>query len=282
MPREPPVKKLEVHVFPSKTSAPKNFRISLTKVIVMAVVLVVAVSGFILFSPQQIVDNLSDGNVLSVYRQNMVIKKEIKGIRQSVDESILKAEETKILRDSTISLSGLGFTLEDAPMDSTVAKQRKSLDELERSFRKLLTRLEQDSVSAAAIPVLHPFKNSHAVKNRFEMIYDHFTEQELPHRGIDYVAAVGDTVVATGAGVVAEVRSHRGFGLSMKIEHLPGIKTFYAHLGQALVQPGTRVKRGQPIALVGESGTESSVALHYEIRLDGNPINPEDYFITKY
>jgi murein DD-endopeptidase MepM/ murein hydrolase activator NlpD len=276
------VKKLEVHVFPSKTSAPKNFRISLTKVIVMAVVLVGAVLGFILFSPQQIVDNLSDGNVLSVYRQNMVIKKEIKGIRQSVDESILKAEETKILRDSTISLSGLGFTLEDAPMDSTVAKQRKSLDELERSFRKLLTRLEQDSVSAAAIPVLHPFKNSHAVKNRFEMIYDHFTEQELPHRGIDYVAAVGDTVVATGAGVVAEVRSHRGFGLSMKIEHLPGIKTFYAHLGQALVQPGARVRRGQPIALIGESGTESSVALHYEIRLDGNPINPEDYFITKY
>jgi len=275
------VKKLEVHVFPSKTSAPKNFRISLTKVIVTAVVLAGAVLGFVLFSPQKIVDNLSDGNVLSVYRQNMVIKKEIKGIRQSVDESILKAEETKLLRDSTISLSGLGFTLEEGPANS-VTKERKSLDELEGSFRRLLTRLEQDSASAAAIPVLHPFKNSHAVKNRFEMIYDHFTEQELPHRGIDYVADVGDTVVATGAGVVAEVRSHRGFGLSMKIEHLPGVKTFYAHLGQALVQPGTRVKRGQPIALIGESGTESSVALHYEIRLDGNPINPEDYFITKY
>lgn len=275
------MKKLEVHVFPSKTSAPKNFRISLTKVIVTAVVLAGAVLGFVLFSPQKIVDNLSDGNVLSVYRQNMVIKKEIKGIRQSVDESILKAEETKLLRDSTISLSGLGFTLEEGPANS-VTKERKSLDELEGSFRRLLTRLEQDSASAAAIPVLHPFKNSHAVKNRFEMIYDHFTEQELPHRGIDYVADVGDTVVATGAGVVAEVRSHRGFGLSMKIEHLPGVKTFYAHLGQALVQPGTRVKRGQPIALIGESGTESSVALHYEIRLDGNPINPEDYFITKY
>ena len=275
------MKKLEVHVFPSKTSAPRNFRISLTRVIVLALVLAGAVLGFILFSPQKIVDNLSDGNVLSVYRQNMVIKKEIKGIRQSVDESILKAEETKILRDSTISLSGLGFTLEEGSAASQT-RERKSLDELERSFRRLLTRLEQDSSSAAAIPVLHPFKNSHAVKNRFEMIYDHFTEQELPHRGIDYVAAVGDTVVATGAGVVAEVRSHRGFGLSMKIEHLPGIKTFYAHLGQALVQPGTRVRRGQPIAIIGESGTESSVALHYEIRLDGNPINPEDYFITRY
>ena len=173
------MKKLEVHVFPSKTSAPRNFRISLTRVIVLALVLAGAVLGFILFSPQKIVDNLSDGNVLSVYRQNMVIKKEIKGIRQSVDESILKAEETKILRDSTISLSGLGFTLEEGPAASQT-RERKSLDELERSFRRLLTRLEQDSSSAAAIPVLHPFKNSHAVKNRFEMIYDHFTEQELP------------------------------------------------------------------------------------------------------
>ena len=246
------------------------------------VVLVGAVLGFVFFSPQKIVDNLSDGNVLSVYRQNAVIKNEIKGIRQSVDESIMKAEETKLLRDSTMSLSGLGFTLEDSLTESSGVQERKSLDEIEKSFRRLLERLERDSISAAAIPVLHPFKNSHAVKNRFEMIYDHFTEQELPHRGIDYVASVGDTVVATGAGVVVEVRSHRGFGVSMKIEHLPGVKTFYAHLGQVLVQPGTRVRRGQPIALIGESGTESSVALHYEIRLDGNPINPEDYFITKY
>ena len=88
-------------------------------------------------------------------------------------------------------------------------------------------------------------------------------------------------MVATGAGVVAEIQRHRGFGLSMKVEHMPGIKTFYAHLGQALVQPGQRVRRGQPIAIIGESGTESSVALHYEIRLNGTPVNPEDYFITK-
>ena len=275
------MKKLEVHVFPSKTSAPKNYKISLTRVIVMVVLLACAILGFVLFSPQKIVANLSDGNVLSVYRQNMAIKKEIKDIRQSVDESILKAEETRLLRDSTVSLSGLGFTLEESGRDMRSGSERKSLAEIEKTFRRLLARLEQDSVTAAMVPVLHPFKNSHAVKNRFEMIYDHFTEQELPHRGIDYVAAVGDTVVATGAGVVAEVRNHRGFGLSMKIEHMPGVKTFYAHLGQALVQPGVRVQRGQPIAIIGESGTESSVALHYEIRLDGTPINPEDYFITK-
>jgi len=67
----------------------------------------------------------------------------------------------------------------------------------------------------------------------------------------------------------------------MKIEHLPKVRTFYAHLGKALVQNGAKVKRGDPIAIIGESGRESSVGLHYEIRLDGVPINPEDYFITK-
>ena len=113
------------------------------------------------------------------------------------------------------------------------------------------------------------------------MIHDPFTEIDLPHRGIDFVAEVGDTVYATGAGVVAEVRSHRGFGLSVKIEHTPGVKTFYAHLGQSLVQPGERVHRGSPIAIINESGRESGVGLHYEIRLNGVPVNPEDYFITK-
>ena len=113
------------------------------------------------------------------------------------------------------------------------------------------------------------------------MIHDPFTEIDLPHRGIDFVADVGDTVYATGAGVVAEVRSHRGFGLSVKIEHTPGVKTFYAHLGQSLVQQGERVHRGSPIAIVNESGRESGVGLHYEIRVNGVPVNPEDYFITK-
>lgn len=78
-----------------------------------------------------------------------------------------------------------------------------------------------------------------------------------------------------------EVRNHRGFGLSMKIEHVKGVRSFYAHLGKSLVPQGSFVKRGQPIALIGESGRETSLGLHYEIRLSGNSINPESFFITK-
>jgi len=230
----------------------------------------------------EIINKVTNDDIASVYRQNKAIKKEIRTIRETVDESILKAEETKLLRDSTMKLSGLGFTLDDAFGDESVPfSERKSLKEIEVSFKKLLDSIEANPRLASSLPVIHPLKNGHAVRNRFEMIRDPFTEIELPHRGIDFVADVGDTVYATGSGMVMEVRSHRGFGLSMKINHLPRVRTFYAHLGHALVREGEYVRRGDPIAIMNESGRESGVGLHYEIRIDGVPVNPEDYFITK-
>lgn len=276
------MRKIEIHTFSERTSGSKTFRVTPLRIAVFVICLVLAVVGFVIFSPMRIASNISDGDALSVYRQNRGINREIRKVRESVDETILRAEEIKLLRDSAVKLSGLGFTLDDALYDESVdVSHRKSIREIEKSFKNLLSAIEKNPALAASIPVLHPLKNGHAVRNRFEMIHDPFTEIDLPHRGIDFVAEVGDTVYATGAGVVAEVRSHRGFGLSVKIEHTPGVKTFYAHLGQSLVQPGERVHRGSPIAIINESGRESGVGLHYEIRLNGVPVNPEDYFITK-
>lgn len=276
------MKKLEVHVFPTKTTSGKSYEFSLIGAIVAVVGVVAAVLGFILFSPGQILDNITSGNITNVYKQNAAIKKELKEIRASVDESILKAEETRVLRDSALMVGGLGFVLESVTaMDDSILQKRKSVNEVEMTFKKFLAALENDSVTAEKIPVLHPMRNNHAVKKRFEIVYDPFTDSELPHRGIDYVAAEGDTVFATGAGSVSEVRKHRGFGLAVKIDHGHDVRTFYAHLGQALVKQGEHVRRGQPIALIGESGTQSSIGLHYEVRIDGISINPESFYLTR-
>jgi murein DD-endopeptidase MepM/ murein hydrolase activator NlpD len=275
------VKKLEVHVFPTKTTSGKSYQVSLIGAVVAVLGVIAAVFGFILFSPVQILDNVTSGNVTNVYRQNAAIKKELKEIRASVDSSILRAEETRVLRDSTLKVGGLGFMLDGSALDDSLLQKRKSVNEVEASFKKLLAALEKDSVIAEKIPVLHPMKNGHAVKKRFEIVYDPFTDSELPHRGIDYVAAEGDTVYATGAGTVIEVRKHRGFGLSVKVDHGHDVRTFYAHLGKNLVNQGQTVHRGQPIALIGESGTQSSIGLHYEIRIDGISVNPESFYLTK-
>lgn len=271
-----------MHVFPTKTTSGKSYQFSLAGAIVAVVAVVAAILGFILFSPVQILDNVTSGNVTNVYKQNAAIKKELKEIRASVDESILKAEETRVLRDSALMVGGLGFVLDGVTaMDDSILQKRKSVNEVEASFKKLLAALERDSLAAQKIPVLHPMRNNHPVKKRFEMVYDPFTDSELPHRGIDYVASEGDTVYATGAGSVSEVRKHRGFGLAVKIDHGHNVRSFYAHLGQSLVKQGEQVRRGQPIALIGESGTQSSIGLHYEVRIDGISINPESFYLTR-
>ena len=271
-----------MHVFPTKTTSGKSYQFSLVGAIVAVVAIVAAILGFVLFSPVQILDNITSGNVTNVYKQNAAIKKELKEIRASVDESILKAEETRVLRDSALMVGGLGFVLDGVTaMDDSILQKRKSVNEVEASFKKLLAALERDSLAAQKIPVLHPMRNNHPVKKRFEMVYDPFTDSELPHRGIDYVASEGDTVYATGAGSVSEVRKHRGFGLAVKIDHGHNVRSFYAHLGQSLVKQGEQVRRGQPIALIGESGTQSSIGLHYEVRIDGISINPESFYLTR-
>jgi len=272
------VKKLQVHISPSKNTRAKTVTVPVGRVIVYFVLGVFAILGFILFSPVQIVESLSNGNLMDVYHQNSVIKNEIKKIRSVVDTTILKIEETRVVRDSTLKLGGLGFTLENTSDDEA---PKKNLHAMRSTFRKTLNKLEADSALAARVPVLHPLKNHHDIKSRFEMVFDAFTDQELPHRGIDFLAADGDTVYAPGAGTVVEVRKHRGFGLTMKIEHMEHVKTFYAHLGEVLLKQGAKVRRGDPIALIGKSGLQSSLGLHYEIRVNGVPVNPEDYFITK-
>ena len=274
------MKKLEVHIYPNKDSRGRDVTFSMWKAVIYVVVGICAILGFVLFSPVQIIENLSNGNLIDVYHQNSVIKKEIKKIRSVVDTTILKIEETRVVRDSSMKLGGLGFAIEGVSAEEDVSP-KKNLYEMKSMFRKTLNKLEADSALAARIPVLHPLRNHHDIKSRFEMVFDAFTDQELPHRGIDFLAVEGDTVYAPGAGTVVEVRKHRGFGNTMKIEHLEHVKTFYAHLGKTLLDKGDKVRRGDPIAIIGKSGLQSSLGLHYEIRVNGASVNPEDYFITK-
>ena len=129
------MRKIEIHTFSERTSGSKTFRVTPLRIAVFVICLVLAVVGFVIFSPMRIASNISDGDALSVYRQNRGINREIRKVRESVDETILRAEEIKLLRDSAVKLSGLGFTLDDALYDESVdVSHRKSIREIEKSF----------------------------------------------------------------------------------------------------------------------------------------------------
>jgi len=271
------VKKIDIHFFPSNTDKPRSFRISLLRPIWWVAGALVAILGFILFSPTQIFDTITNGHLLNLYRQNQQIEQTISDVRFSIQESESQLQEATALRDSSIKLSGLKPSLVPIPQDTN---KRPSISEIYSNFKAMLDSLEKNPEQGQLLPIITPLSTKPIITNRFGLIFDAFTEQELPHRGIDFAATEGDTVFSTGAGKVIEVRHHRGFGLSIKIKHTPEIRTFYAHLSNSLVREGSIVKRGTPIAIIGKSGRSSGPSLHYEIRLQGQPINPEPLLIS--
>jgi murein DD-endopeptidase MepM/ murein hydrolase activator NlpD len=98
------------------------------------------------------------------------------------------------------------------------------------------------------------------------------------HTGIDYAAPVGTEVSATGAGRVIFAGSIRGYGTTIDIDHSGGVVTRYAHLSEIAedVRVGMRVKAGDEIGAVGATGLVSGPNLHYEVRVDGRPVDPKD------
>ena len=100
------------------------------------------------------------------------------------------------------------------------------------------------------------------------------------HYGVDFPADTGVPIIATGNGVIANVRrSKRGYGNYIKIEHGFGYSTIYAHMANIDVNVDENIIRGDTIGTVGSTGLSTGPHLHYEVRRNGLPLNPEDYII---
>ena len=120
-----------------------------------------------------------------------------------------------------------------------------------------------------------PFDGNFEITQRFgEKITD-----PAGHTGIDYALYLGTPVLAAADGTVRLVAHlQSGYGTHVVIEHEDGLETIYAHLSRVSVSIGTRVLAGQTIGLSGNSGRSTGPHLHFEVRLDGRPIDPEIVF----
>jgi murein DD-endopeptidase MepM/ murein hydrolase activator NlpD len=99
------------------------------------------------------------------------------------------------------------------------------------------------------------------------------------HYGMDFSAPTGTKIFATGNGVVKEVKTFRnGYGKSIKIDHGYGFATLYGHLNSFNVKKGQKIKRGDVIGFVGNTGTSTAPHLHYEVHKKGKAVNPIHYY----
>jgi murein DD-endopeptidase MepM/ murein hydrolase activator NlpD len=103
---------------------------------------------------------------------------------------------------------------------------------------------------------------------------DPFTGYTAMHKGVDFAGRAGAEVVAVAAGVVTWSRERYGYGKMVEINHGNGFSTRYAHCERNLVSVGDMVQKGQPIALMGQTGRATGPNLHFEVLRNGRQVNP--------
>lgn len=147
----------------------------------------------------------------------------------------------------------------------------------QRSFDEIIAAYSQFEERMSALPVIKPVDGSliSGFGYRNHPIY----KISRMHEGVDFRGNTGDPIYATGDATVAFASRYSGFGNLVRLNHGDGIETAYAHLSRfaEAIAPGRRVKRGDLIGYVGSTGLSAGPHLHYEIRVDGLPVDPLSY-----
>jgi murein DD-endopeptidase MepM/ murein hydrolase activator NlpD len=136
--------------------------------------------------------------------------------------------------------------------------------------------LLQQSVLKDTLPNSSPVAAAYN-SSSFGWRLDPFNGHKAFHEGLDFTAAAGTPIYAAAGGIVTVAEQTPDYGKIVKIDHGSGLETRYAHASLLLVKPGERVEKGQVVAQVGSTGRSTGPHLHYEIRLNGNPLDPRKY-----
>jgi murein DD-endopeptidase MepM/ murein hydrolase activator NlpD len=147
----------------------------------------------------------------------------------------------------------------------------------ENSFSTLLKSLESKRNLLAATPSLRPTVGW--ISSSFGYRVSPFTGRREFHKGLDIATRKGTPIIAPADGVVTFAGKKWLMGNLLTLDHGYGMLTRYGHIYKILKKKGDRVKRGEVIALVGNTGRSTGPHLHYEVRLNGVPVNPIKYIL---
>ncbi len=139
---------------------------------------------------------------------------------------------------------------------------------------KLEERVRWISSTPTIAPARGIFTSGFGARN------DPMSHEPGVHQGVDIAAAAGQPVYAAADGLVMLAGAANGYGEAIYLSHGYGLSTRYGHLSEIDVRPGQRVHRGDMIGRIGSTGHSTGSHLHYEVRVDGNPVNPVAYILN--
>lgn len=196
----------------------------------------------------------------------------------------------KSIRQSGIGGTNPSVGLENYDNSDLMTSATQKINQLQaqmlvqqQSFDELLGLAHQRQNRVSCIPAIQPIPNNnlnHAPYGygpRMDPVY------HIPafHYGMDFSAPTGTHVYATGNGKIIEANYNaNGYGNIIRVDHGYGYITVYAHLSAFKAKVGDEVKRGQVIGLVGNTGKSVGPHLHYEVRVNGEAVNPINYYFN--
>jgi len=202
----------------------------------------------------------------------------ISGGVDGLDNPEIDSEEDMIEGIDDLSMSS------DSEIDTQFRSAQNRLMDIEyklayqeEELTKLGEYFVEQSALLASTPSIIPVKGW--TTSTFGQRIDPFTRKITKHEGIDISTRIGTPIVAPADGVVTFAGNKPGYGLTLIIDHGYGIVTRYGHNSKFFVAHGTKVKRGMPISAVGSSGRSTGPHLHYEVLINGVPVNPKKFIM---
>jgi murein DD-endopeptidase MepM/ murein hydrolase activator NlpD len=171
---------------------------------------------------------------------------------------------------------GGGSPVEEVGVED-LAKMESRASQIGGALSAVATRLQQQAQWISVTPAIAPVKG--ILTSGFGYRSDPLTHGRGVHQGLDIAAAPGQPVRASADGIVVRAGLVNGLGNAVYLAHGYGVTTRYGHMSRIEVRPGQRVKRGDIVGRVGNTGRSTGYHLHYEVRQDGEPVNPLAYIL---
>jgi murein DD-endopeptidase MepM/ murein hydrolase activator NlpD len=219
-----------------------------------------------------VVDNIveRDRNIFGILFESTPydFDSDYKQQRLALHERLLGESKHRMLRDLTTSTDEL----------------EEKLRQVESTYNTLQHNLDSLGGGCDHIPSIQPVINHQLtlLTAGYGMLMHPFYRTLQSHQGIDYTIPEGESIFATADGVVKDVLGKTSTsGITVVIDHGNGYTTSYSHLQKAKVKKREKVRRGDIIALSGNSGLSLSPHLHYEVRYEGVRVDPVHYFFME-
>ena len=161
-------------------------------------------------------------------------------------------------------------------LQAAILELTQAVDARDDSLSGLEAKILQQSVLKDMLPNSSPI-NAAYNSSSYGWRIDPFNGNKAFHEGLDFTANTGTPIRAAADGIVSASERTPDYGNIVKIEHGAGLETRYAHASKLLVKVGERVVKGQVVAEVGSTGRSTGPHLHYEIRLNGESLDPRKY-----